>query len=337
MVEVVPPTRFWLKCGGYRKASSRGAYGHDPFWSIFEEHRPDSTATDITTALFILEIMSLYYLILWNQVAILQKHLKKDHVQLSICASGRGFTVWQLLIRKICLQQLHFHCHHIYQLSFELHQNCGSSSIHKGFAIKYGNHGNTVTDKLETRLAHLHFIVIISTWFDLNSMKTMKAVPPTFWQKMWLPWQRIVRQTRKACLAHLYFKMVMCANFQLNWMKTAEVFHSQDFAMDQPSARPEGNSYIILPYKLCLAGVYVRISYTPLSCFVTTLVSEADKKQQKQKCSRYFPRHVARYTWFSQQMLRKTLAMTRANLKLLPGAEHFCIRVRLVVNDGGAL
>ena len=38
----------------YRKASSRGAYGHDPFWSVFEEHRLDSTTTNITTALFII-------------------------------------------------------------------------------------------------------------------------------------------------------------------------------------------------------------------------------------------------------------------------------------------
>ena len=38
----------------YRKASSRGAYGHDRFWSVFEEHPLDSTTTDITTALFIL-------------------------------------------------------------------------------------------------------------------------------------------------------------------------------------------------------------------------------------------------------------------------------------------
>ena len=34
----------------YRKASSRGTYGHDPF----EEHRLETTTTDITTALFIL-------------------------------------------------------------------------------------------------------------------------------------------------------------------------------------------------------------------------------------------------------------------------------------------
>ena len=38
----------------YRKASSRGAYGHDPLWSVFEKHRLDSTTTDITTALFVL-------------------------------------------------------------------------------------------------------------------------------------------------------------------------------------------------------------------------------------------------------------------------------------------
>ena len=68
----------------YRKASSRGAHGHDPFWSVFEEQRLDSTTTDITTALFILLIMSLYYLILWNQVDILQKHFKKDHVHMRL-------------------------------------------------------------------------------------------------------------------------------------------------------------------------------------------------------------------------------------------------------------
>ena len=34
--------------------------------------------------------MALYYLILWNQVDILQKHLK---IIMSIRASGRGFTV----------------------------------------------------------------------------------------------------------------------------------------------------------------------------------------------------------------------------------------------------
>ena len=34
--------------------------------------------------------MPLYYLILWNQVDILQKHFKRI---MSICASGRGFTV----------------------------------------------------------------------------------------------------------------------------------------------------------------------------------------------------------------------------------------------------
>ena len=61
-----------------------GAYGHDPLWRVFEEHRLDSTTTDITTALFILKIMSLYYLILWNQVDILQKHFKKDHVQMRL-------------------------------------------------------------------------------------------------------------------------------------------------------------------------------------------------------------------------------------------------------------
>ena len=69
----------------YRKASSRGAYGHDPFLSVFEEHRLDSTLTDITTALF-----TLYYLILWNQVDILKKHFKKDHVHMRLWTSFYG-------------------------------------------------------------------------------------------------------------------------------------------------------------------------------------------------------------------------------------------------------
>ena len=43
-------------------------YGHDHFWSVFEENRRNSTTTYITTALFILLIMSLYHLILWKQV-----------------------------------------------------------------------------------------------------------------------------------------------------------------------------------------------------------------------------------------------------------------------------
>ena len=31
----------------YRKTSSRGAYGHDPFWTVFEEYPLDSTISDI--------------------------------------------------------------------------------------------------------------------------------------------------------------------------------------------------------------------------------------------------------------------------------------------------
>ena len=33
----------------YRKASSRGAYGHDPFWSVFEEYPLESTRSDSTS------------------------------------------------------------------------------------------------------------------------------------------------------------------------------------------------------------------------------------------------------------------------------------------------
>ena len=47
---------------------------------LFEEHRLDSTTTDITTPLVTL----LYYLILWNQVDILQNYFKKDHVHMRL-------------------------------------------------------------------------------------------------------------------------------------------------------------------------------------------------------------------------------------------------------------
>ena len=62
---------------------------------LFEEHWLDSTTTDITTALFILEIMSLYYLILWNQVDILQKHFKKDHVHMRLWTRLYGNEKWE--------------------------------------------------------------------------------------------------------------------------------------------------------------------------------------------------------------------------------------------------
>ena len=38
----------------YRKTSSRGAYGHDPFCSVFKEYPLDSTRSDSTMTLFII-------------------------------------------------------------------------------------------------------------------------------------------------------------------------------------------------------------------------------------------------------------------------------------------
>ena len=70
----------------YRKASSRGAYGHDPFWSVFEEHRLD----------FSLQQQYLYHrchCTIWSCGIkwIFFKNTSKRIM--SICASGRGFTV----------------------------------------------------------------------------------------------------------------------------------------------------------------------------------------------------------------------------------------------------
>ena len=40
-----------------------------------------------------LSIMSLYYLILWNQVKILQKHFRKDHVQMRLWTRLYGIAM----------------------------------------------------------------------------------------------------------------------------------------------------------------------------------------------------------------------------------------------------
>ena len=36
----------WTMLSKYHKTSSRGAYGHDPVWSVFEEYPLDSTRSD---------------------------------------------------------------------------------------------------------------------------------------------------------------------------------------------------------------------------------------------------------------------------------------------------
>ena len=48
--------------------------------------------------------MSLYYLILWNQVDILQKHLKKDHVHMRLCPRFYGITYMYMLYSAHFLQ-----------------------------------------------------------------------------------------------------------------------------------------------------------------------------------------------------------------------------------------
>ena len=67
----------------YRKASSRGAYGHDPFLSVFEEHRLDST-TDITTALFIFTGNVIVQSDLVESSGYSSKTLQKDHVHMRL-------------------------------------------------------------------------------------------------------------------------------------------------------------------------------------------------------------------------------------------------------------
>ena len=43
----------------YRKTSSRGAYGHDPFWSVFKEYPLDSKRSNSTMILSIIYIVLL--------------------------------------------------------------------------------------------------------------------------------------------------------------------------------------------------------------------------------------------------------------------------------------
>ena len=45
---------FAFRIPSYRKTLSRGAYGHDPFWSVFEEYPLDSTRSDSTMTLSII-------------------------------------------------------------------------------------------------------------------------------------------------------------------------------------------------------------------------------------------------------------------------------------------
>ena len=75
---------------------------------VFEEHQLDSTTTDITTALLIYIIDNVIVLsdLVESSGYILQKHFKRI---MSICASGRGFTVYHtymyyvnIVFREIC-------------------------------------------------------------------------------------------------------------------------------------------------------------------------------------------------------------------------------------------
>ena len=55
--------------------------------------------------------MSLYYLILWNQVDILQKHFKKDHVHMRLWMRFYGMNnrYWILkLTLQFCNNMTHF-------------------------------------------------------------------------------------------------------------------------------------------------------------------------------------------------------------------------------------
>ena len=62
--------------------------------------------------------------------------------------------------------------HHVYQLSFVTHDNCGHNLLHKDFAIKCSYHGNALSNKQKkTCLAHLEFRVIMYTNFHMNCMK----------------------------------------------------------------------------------------------------------------------------------------------------------------------
>ena len=69
----------------------------DPFWSVFQEYSLDSTGLDCSMTLFIIQIVPLYYLVLWNQVDALQHHFRRNRVR---CASGRDLTVSSILSFK---------------------------------------------------------------------------------------------------------------------------------------------------------------------------------------------------------------------------------------------
>ena len=84
--------------------------------------------------------------------------------------------------------------------------------------------------------------------------------------KLWLPWQRIVRQTQKTCLAHLHLKIINYPNFYFNCFKTVEGVRDARFCngptdrppdrpTDRPTARPTNITLIpIYPLQTLFGG-----------------------------------------------------------------------------------
>ena len=76
--------------------------------------------------------MSLYYLILWNQVDILQKHFKKDHVHMRLWT--RFYGIFMFAINTLCqffffLLYLVFSVFHLYFVSIVILPNAELNSV----------------------------------------------------------------------------------------------------------------------------------------------------------------------------------------------------------------
>ena len=86
----------------YRKTSSRGAYGHDPFWSVFEEYPLDSTRSDSTYNDIIFNMNSVVVIsVVVESSRCSSKTLQKDHVHMRLCTRLFGMLLGSTILTAL--------------------------------------------------------------------------------------------------------------------------------------------------------------------------------------------------------------------------------------------
>ena len=125
--------------------------------------------------------------------------------------------------KRSCMYSLQDH--HIYQVSFKLHQNCRSSSTRKDFVIKCGYQSNALSDKVEKHVLristpyihtyihtyiHVYITGAYTRWWpkkngtvDTVDFSGLCSDQVIIFQPCWIE-HLFVGQSRKTCLAHLH-------------------------------------------------------------------------------------------------------------------------------------